>query len=923
MSVDHRFVGSGKGVCGLFAALVGVSIALLWLMNDSLVVNAMITLSMMLLSAIGWYHCMQEMSERRQALISLQRQRDLYETLSQTNKIIVRTQGRQEMLDAICAVAVKHGQLSHAWVGRLVDDELKPVAWASEDDALLQQVFDGIAQVDEASPTRSALREERVSVCNDVAERDWDLFTRELAATAGIASIAAFPLQQDGVLVGNLTLYSREPGFFDPLVLRTLAEIAGDISYALGNIERRQRMETARQIIESSPVVILRWSLQAHHPLLFAGENIQRWGYRATDLHDTPLADLVAEQDRERLERLVDGLAAGGEQQAQCRFRLLTGEGTERWVEAQIVCRQTQDQAACMEAVVRDVHTRKQHEDRLNLAEAVFRSTREGVVITDGQKRILEVNPAFSALLGYTPEEVIGKTPKIFSSGRHDEGFYRDMWQELNRHGVWQGEIWNRCKGGQLIPEMLSITRVDDPDGGERRYVAVFADVSEIKRSSERIEFLAHNDPVTGLPNRTLFLSMLEQSIGAAKRHSMAVGLLVLDLDHFKDINDSYGHRVGDELLQQVARRLKQHLRSSDTLARLGGDEFAVLITDLGRQLDAAKVARQLIELMSEPFRLGNDIELQSGVSIGISVCREDHEHDSQDMLKQADAALYQAKALGRGAYSFYSRELSERAAQRVDMEVRLRRAFQQEQLEVYYQPQVDIRSGRILGAEALLRWRDAERGFIPPDQFIPLAEQSELIVKLGDWVLERVCRQGRIWLDQGLPELLLAVNLSPGQLRSEGLVERIEAILERTGFPAGLLELELTEGALMHDPDVAARRLGQLRRLGICLALDDFGTGYSSLAYLKRFPISVLKIDKSFVGGLPLDMEDCAISRTVVAMGHSLGMQVLAEGVETPEQLSYLSDLGCDVYQGYLCSPAVPAQQFGELLLPSDVPAS
>ncbi|MBV1788755.1 EAL domain-containing protein [Marinobacterium sp. D7] len=859
-----------------------------------------------------------DITEHRQALASLQRQRDLYETLSQTNKIIVRSRDPQAMLDEICTVAIKHAQLSHAWVGRIDDGKITPLAWSSEDLLSLQKVFEGLDQLDESTPTSTALREGRVSVCNDVTLSSWNASTQALAAAGKIASIAAFPLYQEGALVGNLTLYSSEKDFFDTLVLRTLAEIAGDIGYALGNIERQQKMATARQIIEASPVVVLRWSLHSRHRLLFASENILRWGYRAADLQDSSLMQLVAEADRARVESLIGTMAAGGEHLAQSRFRILTGEGEERWVEAQIISHRSAQEATYMEAVVRDVHARKQHEDRLNLAAAVFSSTREGVVITDGQQRIIEVNPAFTSLLGYTQDEVVGRTPHLFSSGRHDAEFYSAMWQALDRQGRWQGEIWNRRRDGQLIPELLSITRVDDPDGGERRYVGVFADITELKRSSERIDYLVHTDAVTELPNRTELLAMLDQALKIASRHSRAVALLILDLDHFKDINDSYGHGIGDELLKQVAARLRAHLRASDSLARLGGDEFAVLLTELARHIDAADIAQELIKLMSEPFRLSIGAEIQSGVSIGISVNTDGEAIDTQEMLKQADAALYRAKSLGRGSYSFYAKELSDRAAHRVEMEVRLRRAFAMEQLEVFYQPQVDIVSGRIIGAEALLRWHDSERGYIPPDQFIPLAEQSELIVKLANWVLEQVCRQGRAWLDQGYAPLRLAVNLSPNQLRNAELIEHIDATLKTTGFPAGQLELELTEGTLMHDPEQAAERLNQLCNLGISISLDDFGTGYSSLAYLKRFPLSVLKIDKSFTSGLPQDLEDCAISRTVVAMGHALGMSVLAEGVETEQQLAYLRDQGCDVYQGYLCSPAVPAQQFIELLASS-----
>lgn len=580
-------------------------------------------------------------------------------------------------------------------------------------------------------------------------------------------------------------------------------------------------------------------------------------------------------------------------------------------MEAQIT-RHQGDDTPCLEAVVSDVSVRKRHEDRLNLAAAVFENTREGVVITDAEQKIVEVNRAFTQLLGYAPHEVIGKSPKLFSSGRHDSAFYRNMWESLTCHAFWEGEIWNRRRDGTLIPELLSISRVDDPDSGDCRYVAVFADVTDLKRSSERIEFLAHNDPVTELPNRTLLLTLLEQALKDSHHRQDEVALLMLDLDHFKDINDSFGHAVGDELLQIVARRMQEYLAEPYTLARLGGDEFAVMLTDQS-ELDVARVAEQLIALLSQPVMFANGTEIRPSVSIGISLSRHHGAGSAEEMLQKADAALYRAKALGRGSFSYFANELTEQAMQRVEMEMRLRRALENDQLEIHYQPQIDMHSGQLVSAEALVRWLDPERGAIPPNQFIPLAEQSGLILMLGDWVLEQVCRQGQRWREQGLGDLVLAVNLSPSQLRSEGLAKRIAQILEHSGYPPHLLELELTEGAVMQDPDAAAELLGRLQERGIRLALDDFGTGYSSLAYLRRFPLDVLKIDKSFIDALPDESEGSAIARTVVAMGHALGLRVLAEGVEQEAQLDALRLMGCDAYQGFLFSPALPAPAFAQ----------
>lgn len=848
-----------------------------------------------------------DITEQRLALNSLQRQRDLYEMLSQTNQAIVRARDRQSLLQSIVSIAVRQGHIHHAWIGSYRDEKLVPLVWESENEAELLQVLNAVDKIGEKAPTIQALKANRIQIWNVVDETvQMDDQTRRLARLGGIQAVAALPLHQEGELVGNLTLYSSQPYFFDQWVMRTLAEMASDISFSLANLARRQKLETANQIIESSSVVVLRWSLSAPHTILFVSGNVKRWGYEANALIGRPLDSLIFASDQARFCQLSAQVVSDSQQ----RFRLLSADGAARWVEAQLVAHSGAEGPE-IEALIRDVQARKEHEERLQLAGAVFQSTREGVVVTDDEQRILEVNRAFSQLLGYEPSEVIGETPRLFSSGRHDAAFYRRMWDSLDRDGSWQGEIWNRRKDGTLIPELLTITRVDDPDGGETRYVAVFADVTEIKRSSERIEFLAHNDPVTELPNRTLFLSLLDQALRSSHRHQNEVALLILDLDHFKDVNDSYGHAVGDELLQLMAVRMGGYLRESDTLARLGGDEFGVMLVGSGRRFDASRVAEHLIALMSQTCKLSNGVEIKPGVSIGISLSQSRKALTAQDMLQEADAALYRAKSLGRGSYSFFSEELTREAARRVELEVKLRRVIENEQLEVHYQPQVDIVSGRVVGAEALVRWPDAERGYIPPAEFIPLAEQSGLINILGDWVLQEVCRQGAQWIAQGHPPLPLAVNLSPGQLRSERLTERIATILERCALPAQWLELELTEGALMHDPDTAELLLSRLRKQGMRLALDDFGTGYSSLAYLRRFPLDVLKIDKSFVDALPHEPEGTAIARTIVAMGRSLGMRVLAEGVETQEQLDALRAMSCDTYQGYLCSPALPPEQF------------
>ena len=554
-------------------------------------------------------------------------------------------------------------------------------------------------------------------------------------------------------------------------------------------------------------------------------------------------------------------------------------------------------------------------EERWRHAAAVFDNTREGVMVTDVDLRIKMVNRAFTDITGYSETEIFDKTTASLSSGRHDKAFYQAIWTCLQSTGHWQGEIWNQRKNGEIFPELLSISTVKDESGQVTGYVGVFADISTLKASEAKMEFLAHHDPLTKLPNRLLLFSRLEHGISIAQRENRQLALLMLDLDRFKDINDSFGHQTGDELLQQAALRLTQHLRGADTITRLGGDEFTVLLEDISQAEDAARVADILIAELSEPWQLANGIEVRISVSVGISLF-PDHGNSGGELLQQADAALYQAKASGRGCFKYFSEHLTAAARERIAMESSLRRALDQNEFFLYYQPQVDIPTGRIIGAEALLRWLDPQEGMIPPSRFIPIAETTGLICAIGKWVLKECCSQGMRWIQAGLPEFTLAVNVSSHQFLQKGLVETVAQTLSESGFPAIYLELELTESALMSREKEAVETLNSLRDLGVRLALDDFGTGYSSLAYLKRFPLDVLKIDKSFVDDIPDSQDDKEIAATIIAMAHTLRFKVLAEGVETKAQLAFLQEQGCDAYQGYWKSPPLPADEFAKLFL-------
>jgi diguanylate cyclase (GGDEF)-like protein/PAS domain S-box-containing protein len=559
-----------------------------------------------------------------------------------------------------------------------------------------------------------------------------------------------------------------------------------------------------------------------------------------------------------------------------------------------------------------DVTERHEAEQRLRQSAAVFDNAVEGIVITDPAVNILAVNQAFTHITGYDEAEVIGRNPRLLQSGRHDRAFYATLWQQLGSSDHWQGEIWNRRKNGEVFAELLSISAVRDQNGDIVNYVAVFSDITRLKQFEAELEHRAHYDALTDLPNRLLLNSRLEHALDHARRQGHRLAVLFMDLDRFKNINDTLGHPMGDALLQGFAQRLTGRIRGDDTVARLGGDEFVVVLENIGQPGHAALVAQDILELMHPPFQLGSQ-EVFVGTSIGISIYPNDGQ-SAEELIKHADAALYQAKEQGRGTYRFYTERLTRSANERLALETRLRHALQKQEFTLNYQPIYDG-EGRIAAVEALARWQHPEDGLIPPDRFIPLAEETGLIVPLGEWVLEEACRQTVAWHEAGFPDLSVAVNLSARQFQHAELLERIRAILARTGIPPARLELEITESGMMGQETRSAELMDALKAMGLSLAIDDFGTGYSSLAYLKRLPVDKLKIDRSFVQDIPSDSSDMEIAATVIAMAKNLGLKVLAEGVESQVQLDFLRDKACDFYQGYHFSKPLSAAAMTRLL--------
>lgn len=559
--------------------------------------------------------------------------------------------------------------------------------------------------------------------------------------------------------------------------------------------------------------------------------------------------------------------------------------------------------------VLRQIVRGKEYAEKsLHLAKAVFDSSVESIVIADANANIIEVNSAFTRITGYSRDEVLGKNPRILKSGRHDPAFYAAMWVKIGATGSWEGEIWNRRKNGDIYPALLSIVAVNDQKGALVNFIAMTVDLSKYKETEALLEQLRTFDPLTGLPNREAWHSAVDQAVVSAKRSGSRFTILDVGLDRFKLINESLGHTVGDEVLSLAAENIKHLLRRHDIAARPGGDRFSILLTDIEKTQDIGTFCERILAAFALPIEAQGHM-LSVSVSIGVALYPSDGA-DTRTLLQNAETALYGAKEEGRACYAFYTREMNAAGAEMLTLERMLRQALANGEFSVVYQPQVLSGTTQIIGVESLLRWKNPVLGNVSPVQFIPIAEATGLIVPIGEWVLRESVRQASLWRQTLSADIVVAVNLSARQFRREDLMVTVQLALDEHKLPAHLLELEITEGLLMSDPAGAAVIMDGLRWMGIKIALDDFGTGYSSLAYLKNFPLDRLKLDRAFVKDLPDNESDKAISRAVIALGRNLGLQTLAEGVETAAQAEFLTEAGCDVFQGYFFGkPMSPAE--------------
>ncbi len=615
----------------------------------------------------------------------------------------------------------------------------------------------------------------------------------------------------------------------------------------------------------------------------------------------------AADRYREMFSRHASN--SGGEPE---EMEVITADGETVAVEISANMVETAAGQRLVQSVVRDIRRRKRDEMELQRAARVFESSQQAIALTDAELNFVSVNPAFVEMTGYGADEVLGKSTSLLSSGRHSAEFITAVRQAIISNGKWQGEFWSRRKNGALFPVWLTLSVYRDAANGVQNFVAIATDISERLAAQEHIRKLAYFDSLTQLPNRRLLQDRAEQALASADRENAKVALLFVDLDHFKTINDSLGHSAGDQLLTEVANRLLGCVRRMETVARLGGDEFVVLLSEA--TLDGTvEVARKVLEVVARPCWVDQH-ELGVTPSLGISLFPQDG-RNFETLLKHADTAMYRAKEAGRNTYQFFANEMNVAALERLVLENSLRQGLERGEFVLHYQPQVNVASGHIVGAEALIRWNHPQIGLVPPAKFIPVAEVSGLIVAIGEWVLREACRQNRCWQQAGLPPISVAVNISSVQFRGGHLEEGIRAALADTGLAAQYLELELTEGIVMGGANETVETLLSLSAMGLKLSIDDFGTGYSSLSYLKRFPIDKLKIDQSFVRDIVTDPDDWAIASAVISLGHSLRLGVIAEGVEHAEQFEMLRRQGCDEVQGYHFSVPLPADEFAELL--------
>ena len=857
--------------------------------------------------------------KERQALFLTQ----IYAALFHTNQALWESRTEQELFDNICRVAVDYGGMAMAWIGR--EDEATGLINVEASYGSGRDYLNGlkISWKDDApgarGPSATAFREGRSIFVQDFAADPMTAPWWDQAKPFGWGASAALSILRGGKSHAVVSYYHYEKNSFSKEVIELLIEVARDIGHALDRFDLEAEKQRAIHFMEESANryhKIIQTSLDGFWMVDLDGRILEvndaymgRSGYTRDELLRMRIQDLDAAMENNQVDERLKHLAAAGHAIFETKHRAKDGSVWPLEVSAGYL---PQEDGRFF-GFLRDISERRRAAEEMLIAATVFES-HEAMLVTDAERNIVRVNEAFTEITGYTPDEVVGNPPHFLQSSRHSKDFYLEIWDRIAREGSWQGEIFDQRKNGEVYPALMTISSVKDSKGRVTHYVISFTDITEYKAAQEKILNLAFYDQLTGLPNRRLLLERLERALAVGARNHRFGAVLYLDMDHFKTINDTQGHDYGDEVLREIAKRIRASVRQEDTIARLGGDEFVVLLEDISAdQKHAAAQAKivgdKLLQILARSYRVrGNDYP--GSVSIGVTLYRGPHE-GVHELLKRADLAMYEAKRVGRNTLRFFDPVMQETLEKRMHLELDLRHALEEQQFRLYYQKQVG-NGDRVIGAEALLRWVHPQHGLVSPLDFIPLAEETGLIVPIGRWVLEESCRRIRVW--EGMEKcrnLVLSVNISAREFEQDDFVDNVREILMQTGIDPSLLSLEITESMLLENMEEFVAKMKLLREMGISFALDDFGTGYSSLSYLKRLPIKRLKIDKSFVKDLGVDKNDEAIAQTIIQMGKTLGMEVVAEGVETQAQSEMLMQFGCHSYQGYLFGKPVTQEEF------------
>ena len=872
-----------------------------------------------LVGVLGIAH---DITERRAAVTKIERLSQIYAALSQCNQAIVRCTNETELFAQICHDVVEFGGMKMAWIGTYdrASQAVTPVAryGAGLDYVQGIRISGNGSDPHGRGPTGIAIRERQPvwiqDFQNDLRMAPW----HERGAPFGWGSTAALPLQLKGNVVAVFSLYAKETHAFDEAVRRLLLEMADDISYALDGFAReaeRQRAVAALRASEERYRALIEWTPEAiivygADKILYVNPAaIKLFGAsEAQDLLHKSIPDLVhpdfLEEQLAHMKRLTDPSVVVPA--VESRFFKLDGTPIDVEVQGTLIVYAGQ---SAIHVAVRDITERKQAQEKLHLAASVFTHAREGIMITDTQGTIVDVNNAFSEITGYGRDEALGRNPRLLSSGRQNKEYYANMWRTLLEQGHWYGEVWNRRKNGEVYAGMQTISTVLDDRGQPRNYVALFSDITVLKEHQRQLEHIAHYDALTNLPNRVLLAQSLQQGMAQALRHQQLLAVAFLDLDGFKAINDTYGHAAGDQLLIAVASRMKQALREGDSLGRLGGDEFVAVLPGLTEIEASQEIITRLLTAAAQPVQFGEHF-LQVSASLGLTFYPQANEIDADQLLRQADQAMYQAKLSGKNRFHLFDAEHDRSLRGHHESLGRIRVAMSAGEFVLHYQPKVNMRTGAVIGVEALIRWQHPEQGLLSPSAFLPVIEDHPLAVELGEWVIATALTQIESWKISGL-DIPVSVNIGARQLQQTHFVARLQVLLAaHPQVRAGDLELEVLETSALEELVHVARVIEACREIGVTFALDDFGTGYSSLTYLKRLAVNQLKIDQSFVHDMLDDPDDLAILEGVIGLANAFQRQVIAEGVETIAHGTMLLQFGCELGQGFGIARPMPARE-------------